>query len=184
MGFLDNISNVANRATSAAGRTSRKAQLKVQLGDINRQRQDLAAQLGASLYDITRDNPEFRNGRETLYDGIADLDSRRAAIEAELSTIEDEAAAARIAATTYNCTQCGTTVHADSTFCTGCGKPLAEIVQEINERVAAIYNESSQAAQTAQAAQTVEQPGLKCSSCGAAIEEGDLFCQSCGTKLG
>ena len=49
MGFFDNVQSKFEQGTAAVGRTGKTLKLKNQLSDINRQRTDLAAQLGASL---------------------------------------------------------------------------------------------------------------------------------------
>ena len=49
MGFLDNVTSAVNRRTAAAGRGADKIKLNARIGELNRQRQGLAAQLGASL---------------------------------------------------------------------------------------------------------------------------------------
>lgn len=51
MGFLDNVTSTVNRGTAAAGRSADKIKLNARIGELNRQRQGLAAQLGASLYE-------------------------------------------------------------------------------------------------------------------------------------
>ena len=78
MGFLDDVSASLNRGVNAVGRSGKAAQIKLQMSELLKQRKDMAAQLGASLYDVTKDNPELRAGREALYDGIAKIDADRA----------------------------------------------------------------------------------------------------------
>ena len=51
MGFLDNVASAVNRRTAAAGRDADKIKLNARIGELNKQRQGLAAQLGASLYE-------------------------------------------------------------------------------------------------------------------------------------
>lgn len=45
--------------------------------ELARIRQGFATHLGSSLYEATKDNPELRWGRESLYDGISACDSER-----------------------------------------------------------------------------------------------------------
>ena len=97
MGFLDNVTNTFNRGAAAADRTTRSLKLKGQLSDIAKRRQELATQLGASLYEVTKENAELRAGREPLYDGIAQCDMERAEVERMLAAIEAEANAAAAA---------------------------------------------------------------------------------------
>lgn len=51
MGFLDNVASAVSRGAAAAGRGADKIKLNARIGELNRQRQGLAAQLGASLYE-------------------------------------------------------------------------------------------------------------------------------------
>lgn len=170
MGFLDSIQGTFNRGTAAAGRATRAMRLNQRVNEINRERQKLAAQLGASLYEATKDNPDLRAGREALYDGIASLDAEREKTQEEIAAVEAEAAAAEAASQTYTCTRCGATVSAGDLFCSGCGASVEDIKKEIAER---------QAAETA----TVES-GRTCPSCGAIVGVDDEFCMSCGAKMG
>ena len=56
-------------------------------------------------------------------------------------------------------------------FCSGCGKPIAEIKD--------VFAAQQQA--EAPVASTV---GSVCPACGASVVEGDAFCMLCGKKLG
>jgi len=165
MGFMDSISSTFNRGTAAAERTARSAKLKSQINGINRERQALAAQLGASLYLDTKDDAKWHEGRETLYDGIADCDTRRDACQAEIAQIEEEARAAQVAATSYTCPGCGATVAATDMFCSGCGMPI--------DQIKAAYPATPEAAPA----------GPTCPTCGALISEDDVFCTACGASL-
>lgn len=166
MGFLDNVTSAVNRGTASVQRTGRTAQLKMQLNDLVKQRRELAAQLGASLYDTVREMPEMREGREPIFKGIEDIDKQRADIEAEIAQIEADAAAQHEAATTFKCPRCGSDVPATDLFCSGCGMPIAEV----------------KAAAAAPEPATAPADGPKCASCGAPLNDGDAFCMSCGAK--
>ena len=170
MGLLDDLQGSFNRGVAATGRTARQVKLKSQMSDAMKRRQGLAAQLGANLYDATKDDPSWRTGREALYDGIAAIDAERAQIQAELDALEQEAQAEAYAAQVYTCPFCGSRVAATDMFCSGCGKPMAEI----------------QAALTAQApapAPAAPASGTVCPNCGAPTNPGDAFCMNCGTRL-
>lgn len=179
MGILDSIQEAVSSASDSFDRGVGKMKLNNKLNDIQKQRQNLAAQLGASLYDATKDNAELREGREELYDGIAALDEEREQVQAEIQAIEDEAAAAAAAAAAANetlvCTGCGATVKGVDSFCTNCGKKVADIRAEIA------------AAKEAEAAAAAEPepvvPEILCPACGAVVGETDLFCPKCGVKL-
>lgn len=170
MGFLDNVQSSINRGMAGANRSANAMKLKSQLSDAMKRRQALAAQLGASLYDVTKGDPSFRTGREALYDGIAAIDVERAGIQAEIERIEAEAQAAQVAATHFACPFCGTSVGASDLFCSGCGKPMADI-------------QAALAAQQVQVAAPAVAGGPTCPHCGAPINPGDAFCMSCGAKI-
>jgi len=118
------------------------------------------------LYEVARDMPELREGREMLFNGIADIDNQRAEVEAEMASIEAAAAQAAEAATTYRCPNCATAVLGSHSFCSGCGMPIAEI----------------RAAYSNTAAPNVGQGGVACASCGAPMQDGDFFCMQCGAR--
>lgn len=168
MGFFDSVQSTFNRGVAAAGRTSDQVRLKGQMSDANRRRQNLAAQLGASLYELTRNDPRFRAGREALFDGIAAIDAERMQIQAELDRIEREAHAAQIASTHFACPFCGSQVGASDVFCSGCGRPMTEIQAALS---------------ASQGGAPANWNGPVCPSCGSPMNVGDLFCMSCGYKL-
>lgn len=170
MGLLDDVQSTINRGVAATGRTARVVKLKSQMTDSLKRRQNLAAQLGASLYDATKDNDEFRAGREGLYDGIAAIDAEREQLQAEIDMLERQAAEEAQAAQSLVCPFCGTRVGAADLFCSGCGKPMAEIQAAL--------------AQAPQPVAPVATGGPTCPQCGAAVAEGDAFCMNCGAKLG
>lgn len=161
MGILDNMTAAVNRGTEQAGRAAEKLKLKNQINEINKRRQQLAAQLGASLYDATKDNAELRQGREALFDGIAACDAERAAAQAKIDELDAMAQAATVAAATYKCAVCGATMAGGDLFCSGCGAP----------------------AEKAKASSAPAPSGPACASCGAPMGEGDMFCMSCGAKV-
>ena len=163
MGLLDNVTAAVNRSTESAGRAAEKLKLKNQINEINKRRQALAAQLGASLYDITKDIPELRAGREALYDGIAACDAERADAQAKIEELDAMQQAATTAATTFKCAVCGASMNGGDLFCSGCGTPAAQAQPATS--VAAVAG------------------GPTCPTCNAPINEGDLFCMSCGNKI-
>ena len=171
MGFFYDIQASMNRGMASAGRAVDTQKIKVQMNDAAKRRQALAAQLGASLYDVTKDSPEFRSGREPLYDGIAAVDAERASLQAQLDELERQTQQAAQAAATFACPFCGARMGMNDLFCAGCGKPIAEIKDAFAAQQQA---EAPAASATASA----------CPACGAPIAEGDAFCMSCGQKLG
>lgn len=160
MGFLDNMTSAVNRGTAAAGRGADKIKLNARIGELNKQRQGLAAQLGASLYEATRGDAALTAGREALYDGIARIDAEREQCQRQIAAIDEQATAA----TGFACAVCGAHMTGADLFCSGCGTPA--------ERA------------RAQAAPVPAAPaGLACVSCGAPLGEGDIFCMACGAKV-
>ena len=94
MGFLDEMQASLDRTAADAGRALQVNKLKSQMNDALKRRQQLAGQLGASLYEATKDNAELRQGREELYDGIAAIDMERAQLQAQVDELERQAQAA------------------------------------------------------------------------------------------
>lgn len=166
MGFLDNVTSAVNRGTAAAGRGADKIKLNARIGELNRQRQNLAAQLGASLYEATRGDAALTAGREALYDGIARIDAEREECQRQIAAIDEQAAAAATAATGFACAVCGAHMTGADLFCAGCGTPAEKA-----------------RAQAPAAPTPAHAAGPACASCGAPLGEGDMFCMSCGAKV-
>ena len=165
MGCLDNVTSAVNRGTAAAGRGADKIKLNARIGELNRQRQNLAAQLGASLYEATRGDAALTAGREALYDGIARIDAEREECQRQIAAIDEQAAAAATAATGFACAVCGAHMTGADLFCAGCGTP------------------AEKARAQAPAATPAHAAGPACASCGAPLGAGDMFCMSCGAKV-
>lgn len=164
MGFFDDVVSAAQRSKEAVERKSRETQIKMKISDLIKQRKDLAAQLGASLYEDARLKAEFVSGREGLFQAIENIDVQREAAEQELAQIQAEEAAAQANQVTYQCPKCGSTVRATDMFCAGCGSPVADII-------------------AAQQQPSPEQAGRFCTNCGAQVAENDAFCTSCGARI-
>lgn len=175
MGFFDDVQAQLNRGVAATGRAAQTVKLKTQMSEALKRRQQLAAQLGASLYEVTRDNEELRAGREALYDGIAAIDAEREECQAQIDAIERESAEQAQAATSIECPFCHSRMSASDLFCSGCGKPMAEVQAALAAAAPAAPTEAPIPAPAAD--------GPVCPSCGAPVSEGDAFCMSCGHKL-
>lgn len=178
MGFLDDVQASVNRGIDGASRGVETMKLNGQMGDALGRREKLAAELGASLYKVTKDDAALREGREELYDGIAAIDAECAEIQAKLDEIEREAAEAARAAAGIDCPFCHTHMEAADRFCSGCGKPRVEVEAAIAEAAQASARDDG----SADGAESPVAP--VCPACGFAVNEGDLFCMSCGSKLG
>lgn len=168
MGFLDNVTSVVNRGTAAAGRGADKIKLNARISELNKQRQNLAAQLGASLYEATRNDSALRAGREALYDGIAQVDAEREACKAQIAALDAQANAAANAAAGFNCAICGAHMSGADLFCSGCGTHV---------------DKARSAAGASAPVTSAVAAGPTCASCGAPLGPDDVFCMSCGTKV-
>ncbi len=169
MGFVDDIQNSLQREVDSAGRSVEIAQLKVKIKDVQARRKELAAQLGASLYEVTKSDPVLVGGREALFDGIDSLDIERAGYEAQIDEIERKSQEAQAAAAGIECPFCHYSMRGADLFCAGCGKPMAE--------VKAFYEQAPEP-ETASADAPVF-----CMNCGNKLGAGDKFCMKCGTKV-
>ena len=165
MGFLDNVTSAVNRGTAAAGRSAEKVKLKAQIGEVTKRRQGLVAQLGASLYEVTRNDPGFVAGREALYQGIAACDAEREQCQKVIDEIDAQAQAVSTAAETFACAVCGARMTGADLFCSGCGTPAA------------------QARPAGMGVATPPVGGPTCAACGAPLNSGDVFCMTCGAKV-
>ena len=178
MGFLDSMTSAVDRGAAAVGRTTRSTQIKMQLSDIDKRRRDVAAQLGASLYEATRDDAGLRSGREALYDGMASLDLQRENLMEELQEIEAMASAAQQARLAgIRCPRCGIEIRGDDSFCMGCGMPAEKA------RNAAAPQTGAPTAGIGQQ-DAAFGAGLLCPNCCAAVGQSDAFCMGCGFQLG
>lgn len=129
MGFLDNVTSAVNRGTAAAGRGADKIKLSARIGELNKQRQALAAQLGASLYEATRNDAALVSGREALYEGIARVDAEREECQRQIAAIDEQAAApAPSAPSGPACASCGAPLGEGDMFCMACGAKVASAV--------------------------------------------------------
>lgn len=164
MGFLDNVTSAVNRGTASAGRAAEKVKLNSRISELTKKRQGLAAQLGASLYEATKDNEELRKGREALYDGIAECDRERDECQHQIDQIDEQNQAQAVASSTFKCAVCGAPMSGSDLFCSGCGTPAEK-------------------ARPAATAAPVAAGGPKCAKCGAPMNENDMFCMSCGAKV-
>ena len=190
MGFLDDMQSTLQRGADSASRSLEISSINGQIKDAEKRRLSFAAQLGASLYEATKDDEKLREGREDMYDQIAGIDSEIDGYRDRIAQIEREeeeakaaaeaSAAAQAAAEAaaqsapavapssegVECPFCHNVMAGTDKFCAGCGKPMAEVREYY-------------------AAQSTAEPAAApaCPSCGAAVSEGDKFCMNCGTKL-
>lgn len=167
MGLLDEITSTFNKGAAAAERGAKTVKLKAQVSDFNKRRQQLVAQLGASLYEVTKDNPSFRAGRESLYDEIAECDRGREECLNAIAFIEQQSAMETERSSVFTCPVCGSSINGSDMFCSGCGTSVDSIkAKNTNDSVISV--EVSDV--------------VFCDSCGAPMSDEDIFCMKCGTK--
>lgn len=162
MGLMDNVSSAVNRGTAAAGRSAEKLRLRSRLSEIANLRQNLEAQLGASLYEVTRANDELRRGRENLYDGIAAYEAECAQINQLIAALDAQTALET--AEVEVCAVCGARIRETDRFCSGCGTPAEK-------------------ARVSQAVDMPTDPSLECAACGARLKSDYAFCMECGAPV-
>ena len=169
MGLIDSITDAANKGASAVGKTSQSMKLKMKQDELMKRRRELVAQLGANLYEITKDDPKFRSGREELYTMIEGLDAERERIVREMAELEN----AQQQPTSFTCSRCGSAVRSDDKFCSGCGRSADEIFEEAKAQASA-------AALVEPAPSIVP---LECPNCHLPLAEDDVYCMRCGRKV-
>ena len=167
MGFLDDMQGMMSNATTSAGRSVELMKLKSKVKDINQERTRLAAQLGAALYEKTKDDAAFVSSFGSLYQGIEKLDAERSEINAQMAQIEREGQERAEARQMYECPNCKSTFSSADAFCMGCGRPVGELL---------LLMQGAGSAFEAGGART-------CPACGRNVDEEDAFCMGCGTDL-
>lgn len=88
--------------------------------DLSAKRTELAAKLGALIYEQTKTDPQARRGHEVLYDGIAEIDRELENLKREREHLAQLATPAGHAF----CPFCGKQVSAAAIFCPQCGTRL------------------------------------------------------------
>lgn len=118
-------------------------ELRDRVVTVERIREGFATHLGASLYEVTKDDESFRAGRESLYDGIAACDAKKENLLKRIAELvqaenqpeaqvavdapEPQEEAASVETPTPNvCPNCGNRVEPTHRFCMTCGHKLAE----------------------------------------------------------
>ena len=153
--ILENAGNLFNRGVAAAERGTKSLSLKSQINDLNRQREKLTSDLGASIYQETRYDTTFRAPREGFYSAIESVDAQIATIQAELTALEQEAQAAANqpmtvqpaapAASTpdgyqpvgagvpaeLKCPSCGAVAQSSDAFCRSCGTAIPAVAAPV-----------------------------------------------------
>ncbi len=127
MGIWDNVSSMLGKGADAAGRFANATNLKFKLGEEQRKRRDLAAELGESLYETVAANPSLAAGRERILADMAACDAEIARIKEEVDRIAQENEALKAEAVSYLCPVCGSTLARNARFCSTCGTPLAPL---------------------------------------------------------
>lgn len=86
------------------------------------------------------------------------------------------------------CHACGQPLMQDSKFCTGCGIPMANILQHYASASEAshlpdVTDAAAQPEASVQVEAPVQPPRPTCPGCGSFITDEMIFCTGCGTKL-
>ena len=178
MGILDDVANAVDKGTSAVSRTTKSAQLKMQVSDLNKRRREVAAQLGAALYEKTRNDATFREENEELYSAIEQIDAQCETLNTQIKSLEAPVPApmpvVTMGAPELKCPNCGEDIYAEDVFCCGCGTSVEEIKAAIQKQNS---NDDSQE-------ETHESYANKwCPTCGAEVSPNANFCKHCGGKL-
>ena len=165
MSIFDSATELCNKGMSVVNRGSRAASLAIKEADLQRQREQACAALGASVFEDIRNNAEIRASREDLFAAIESLDEQLAKVAEEKEVLEAEkraaeAAAAAAAAAPETCAACGAKLLEGASFCSNCGTKVPEPNTEAPAESSAV-----------------------CPNCGTALSAGAAFCGNCGTKL-
>lgn len=163
MGIFDDTRASISRGTAAAERTVKSLALKNRINEIQKRRRDLAAQLGASLYEVTKDKGEFHEGRESIYEAISLCDAERDDCQCQIEKLEAEFKAAQQG----NCPNCGAKVSFLDSFCWSCGKPINKDQLASKSQGTVLYDFSA----------------AKCAICNSPVAVDDSFCMKCGTDI-
>ena len=126
MGFLDDLTETLNRGASVTAKTANVLKLKAQIADLNNQRRNLCAGLGAALNDRTKGDVAFTDGLEDFYNGIENCDQRIADLQHQVDRVEKEGPARANAKSKWmkTCATCGYSIGASDMFCSRCGTPV------------------------------------------------------------
>lgn len=169
MGILDDLSSAFSKAQAGATRFADTASLKFKLGEAERKRRDLMAQLGESLYAEACGNPTLKAGREAILAGIAQCEADRAQVQSELDRIAKEAAESKSAS--YVCPVCGGTLVPGARFCQTCGAQMQPSSSAPEGAPQASYTQA-QPQQPGFQAQTASAPASE------AVSQGDSGCEA------
>lgn len=154
MGIWDDISGVLNRGMEGAGRIADTTSLKFKLGEVERRRRDLAADLGESLYASVESGSELPAECERIIADMRACDIEISQVKADIERIARESDAAKAASVAYCCSHCGATLSPGARFCHACGAPA---VSDVRNDVRGCAEQPSRAADQA-APQTYEIP--------------------------
>lgn len=163
MGILDDLSSAFSKAQAGATRFADTASLKFKLGEAERKRRDLMAQLGESLYAEVCGNPALKAGREAMLAGIAQCEADRAQVQSELDRIAKEAAESKSAS--FTCPVCGGTLVPGARFCPTCGTRMQPATPQDAASTQASYTRAAPQAQQPQ------QPGCSAQQSAAPVDE-------------
>lgn len=84
-GFSSSFQHAFKSGADAAEKTTRKLKLKASLSDAKHRLRTSQANLGADVYQETKDDVTFRSGREELYTAIENAQREVETLEAEIA---------------------------------------------------------------------------------------------------
>lgn len=128
MGFLDDLTVTLNKGASVTAKAANVLKLKAQVADLNSQRRNLCAGLGAAVYDRTRGDAAFTSGLEDFYSGIEGCDERIADLQRQIEQAEasDPVSPGKDSRWMKTCPTCGCSLNATDMFCCRCGAPVSQ----------------------------------------------------------
>ena len=128
MGFLDDMAATLNKGASITAKTANVLKLKAQVADLNSQRRNLCAGLGAAVYDRTRGDAAFIAGLEDFYSGIEGCDERIADLQRQIEQVEasESVIPGKDSRWMKTCPTCGCSLNAADMFCSRCGAPVPQ----------------------------------------------------------
>ena len=125
MGIWNDISGALSKGMEGAGRFADATSLKFKLGEVERRRRDLAADLGERLYDSVESGSELPAECERIIADMRACDVEIARTKTEMERIARETEEAKAASASSCCPHCGAALSPSARFCHACGAPMA-----------------------------------------------------------
>jgi seryl-tRNA synthetase len=167
-GFFDKMVVGLNKGVNAVSEGSKyileKSQINIQLQNVEKEKNSLATNIGNIVYDLYASGEIEIPQCEELLNNITTLNKKKNELNNQLKVIEEQMAhnaqSSNVPINGIKCS-CGNINKQGTKFCTNCGKPIENTVNETTD---------------------VIQDGIKC-SCGFVNTSDTKFCVQCGQKL-